>query len=294
MRFLLAIVILIYFFGCIHFNSQVEEACTHGNCKHGWYSKYNESEKIEAIMWMFGCPSVAFVIYSILSSRSVSSFRDDDLHQMLESISTFQAKEVFSSISTEEKIFIRKQLNKYRVAREQNRYAHLKLVEFEKQKKINELDSIESTIAENNAWFVGAKKGEVDVTPESLKQHRKKAEELYSRKRTIIDNLLVKADSTIKTVIAEIETEKGQESLFQRRDLERLLQPFHEKREYAHRQAIVRQIRQMEKEFDFEDKYLAWSASEEDLDESKRDYSDDSDSPQDTLDDWWHEYHKHD
>ena len=66
--FLIAIAILIYFFGCSHFNSEVREACTHGNCKHGWYSKYNESEKTVASMWMIGYPIIAFVIYSLFSS----------------------------------------------------------------------------------------------------------------------------------------------------------------------------------------------------------------------------------
>lgn len=66
--FLIAIAILIYFFGCSHFNSEVREACTHGNCKHGWYSKYNHSEKTIASIWMIGYPIIAFVIYSFFSS----------------------------------------------------------------------------------------------------------------------------------------------------------------------------------------------------------------------------------
>lgn len=184
--------------------------------------------------------------------QSVNSFGDDDLYQMLEAISTFRAAEVFSSVSTEEKLSIRKQLEEYSAAREQNRYARLELAEFEKQKTINELEAVEFAIAENDDWFVTAKEGEVDVTPESLKQHRKEAEKLYSRKRTIIDSLLPEADSKIKTVISQIESEEMQEILFQRRDLERLLLPFHEERERARRQVIVahakERMRQREEE----------------------------------------------
>lgn len=184
--------------------------------------------------------------------QSVNSFGDDDLYQMLEAISTFRTAEVFSSVSTEEKLSIRKQLEEHSAAREQNRYARLELAEFKKQKTINELEAVEFAIAENDDWFVAAKEGEVDVTPESLKQHRRKAEELYARKRTIIDNLLPEADSKIKTVISKIESEEMQEMLFQRRDLERLLLPFHEERERARRQVIVahakERMRQREEE----------------------------------------------
>ncbi len=184
--------------------------------------------------------------------QSVEIFADDNLHLILGDISTFRAADIFSSISTEDKLSIRKQLEKCSAAQEQGRYSRLELAEFEKQKTINEFDAIEFAIAENNDWFVAAKTGEVDVTPESLKQHKRKAEELYSRKRTIIDSLLPEADSNIITVVSQIESEEMQEMLFQRRELERLLLPFHEERERVRRQVIVSQtkerIRQREEE----------------------------------------------
>lgn len=185
-------------------------------------------------------------------TQSVKSHGDDNFHQILEAISIFHAEEVFRSISTVDKFQIRKQLEKYPAAREQSRYARLEVAEFEKQKTINELDEVEFAIAENDDWFAVAKEDDVDVTPESLKQRTRKAEELYSRKKTIINSLLPESDTKIETVISQMESEELQEKLFQRQDLERLLYPFHEELERARRQVIVAQAkertRQREKE----------------------------------------------
>lgn len=52
------------------------------------------------------------------------------------------------------------------------------------------------------------------------------------------------ADSKIKTVIAQIESEEKQETLFKKRDLERLLLPFHEEYERERRQVIVAQTKE--------------------------------------------------
>lgn len=71
MRFVLLVAAaLIYFIGCSHFNGEVRDPCTHGNCKHGWYSQYNKSEKTAARMWTIGYPIAGFIIYFLFSFRS--------------------------------------------------------------------------------------------------------------------------------------------------------------------------------------------------------------------------------
>lgn len=59
----------IYIAGIIFFNGQVRDACTHGNCKHGWDSKYNESEQVIAKLWMFGFPISIFLFYGLSSKK---------------------------------------------------------------------------------------------------------------------------------------------------------------------------------------------------------------------------------
>ena len=172
-------------------------------------------------------------------NQSKKSLEDHDLHQILKSISTFPAVEVFNSISTEEQLSIREKLKKYSSDREQNRYSRLETAEIEKEKVISELEELECTIQENDSWFVAAKEGKVDFTNESRKQYTQKAGELYSRKDFILKNLLPATDLKIKTIISEIESEERQEMLAQGKDLEHLLRPFHEKREHVRRQAIV-------------------------------------------------------
>jgi hypothetical protein len=60
---LLALFLTVYVVGCVHFNAKVRDACTHPSCTHGWYSKYNNSEKAHTIAWMLGAPVAAGGIY---------------------------------------------------------------------------------------------------------------------------------------------------------------------------------------------------------------------------------------
>jgi len=59
---------VIYVCGAIYFNGQVSESCTHGNCKHGWFSKYNTQEKAVALLWIVGIPGTLLLIYIIQAS----------------------------------------------------------------------------------------------------------------------------------------------------------------------------------------------------------------------------------
>lgn len=58
------ILFLIYLMGIAAFNQAVSDACTHGNCIHGWYSKYNRPEQALALTWILGLPLVVVAVSS--------------------------------------------------------------------------------------------------------------------------------------------------------------------------------------------------------------------------------------
>ena len=60
----------IYFGGCVVLNWAVKEACTHGNCIHGWYSQYNTAEKLFFFAWAIGLPAAAIGLHSMVSKKS--------------------------------------------------------------------------------------------------------------------------------------------------------------------------------------------------------------------------------
>lgn len=57
-----AALLLIYWGGCAVLNEEVRTACTHGNCVHGWYSKYNTAEKVVFLAWAVGFPTVVALV----------------------------------------------------------------------------------------------------------------------------------------------------------------------------------------------------------------------------------------
>ena len=60
----LVVVVIVFFLGLGYFNSQVAEACTHGNCVHGWDSKYTHTEQRYFQLWLIGFPILAyFIVY---------------------------------------------------------------------------------------------------------------------------------------------------------------------------------------------------------------------------------------
>lgn len=67
--------IVVYFSGCVYFDSRVEDACTHGNCKHGWYSKYTQAEQSTARLWMFGFPIASFALFSLFKTKDKNGIK---------------------------------------------------------------------------------------------------------------------------------------------------------------------------------------------------------------------------
>jgi hypothetical protein len=59
----------IYFSGWNYFSNQVAKHCGHGNCKHGWYSKYNGKQKLNALIYIFIASGVVSVIYFYLNDE---------------------------------------------------------------------------------------------------------------------------------------------------------------------------------------------------------------------------------
>lgn len=62
-KIFLIIVVSIYLVGIGYFTNLVREACHHHNCKHGWYSKYNQKEKNIATLWYVFYPLGAMFLY---------------------------------------------------------------------------------------------------------------------------------------------------------------------------------------------------------------------------------------
>lgn len=70
--FLIMIVISIfstYFAGWKYFSNQVSKHCGHGNCKHGWYSKYNGKQKLNAFIYVILASGVVSIIYFYLNDE---------------------------------------------------------------------------------------------------------------------------------------------------------------------------------------------------------------------------------
>ena len=62
----LIILSIIFLVGLIFLNGQVSDACTHGNCIHGWDSKYTKTEQANFRIWFFGFPVLIYFIYKFL------------------------------------------------------------------------------------------------------------------------------------------------------------------------------------------------------------------------------------
>lgn len=57
-------VIVIYFIGFFLAHKAVRDSCTHGNCTHGWNSKYNKTEKNLASLWIIGFPIGSYFFFT--------------------------------------------------------------------------------------------------------------------------------------------------------------------------------------------------------------------------------------
>ena len=69
----LTIAIIIFIVGILYFNSQVSDACSHGNCIHGWDSKYTQDEQRNYFLWFFGFPAAVFLLYKFFIVKKRNS-----------------------------------------------------------------------------------------------------------------------------------------------------------------------------------------------------------------------------
>jgi len=58
---------VIFVGGLIYFNGQVADACTHGNCVHGWSSKNTQAEQNNSRIWFIGFPLFIFLAYQFFN-----------------------------------------------------------------------------------------------------------------------------------------------------------------------------------------------------------------------------------
>lgn len=80
--------VVIYLIGFVVANNYVADSCTHGNCKHGWNSKYNKKEKRIASLWIIGYPVLTYFLVTKLIpdppkkprniTRATQIFRKED------------------------------------------------------------------------------------------------------------------------------------------------------------------------------------------------------------------------
>ena len=55
---------------------EVRRACTHGNCVHGFYSKYTVRERMYFYAWAIGLPVVALIGYGLITAQRPESDGD--------------------------------------------------------------------------------------------------------------------------------------------------------------------------------------------------------------------------
>jgi len=163
-------------------------------------------------------------------SSSLSPLQNDNFRKILLSITTFPVNELLHLISIDQLEAIRRRLDNSFKLREHARHASLDKLESMKQKRVHELETIESEIVKNDAWFIAAKKGEEVLTYDSYELHIGTAKFLYSEKRTLIDDLLPDANKQIKHVTSMIKEAEDHEPSLQRKQLERMLKSFDEER----------------------------------------------------------------
>lgn len=83
--------VVIYLIGFVVANNYVADSCAHGNCKHGWNSKYNKEEQRIASLWIIGFPVISYFLVTKLipeppkNPRNINRFtprvrREDENH----------------------------------------------------------------------------------------------------------------------------------------------------------------------------------------------------------------------
>lgn len=80
-KIFLIIALTIYISISLFLNDNVKKASTHGNTKHGWYSKYNNKEKFIASTWFLTFPLGVSFLYIVFFKR-----RKEENHNAHESV----------------------------------------------------------------------------------------------------------------------------------------------------------------------------------------------------------------
>ncbi len=120
-KIFLIIGLIIYLTVSLGLNTEVRLSSTHGNTKHGWYSKYNSEEKFVAVSWFVAFPIGLFFLYNkvyIISSRREDDLEDNSITQPVddtninndtyikEYVNEYQIKEIVIDMSIEKAVRI--------------------------------------------------------------------------------------------------------------------------------------------------------------------------------------------
>ena len=103
-QLLVGFLVLVYVGGCFTLNQAVADACTHGNCIHGWYSKYNGTEKALFFTWLIGFPLAIAGVRAAIRQVSGEAARDAERQRVAratydETLRKQQARNLFVSTS---------------------------------------------------------------------------------------------------------------------------------------------------------------------------------------------------
>ena len=70
---IVALFYIYYFIGYAYFADQVKRHCRHGNCKHGWYGKNNDKQKVYAFVYVIASSIGISICYIRLNEIIIRS-----------------------------------------------------------------------------------------------------------------------------------------------------------------------------------------------------------------------------
>lgn len=159
-----------------------------------------------------------------------------NISKLLSGIKIFSAHEIFHSLPIASKKEIKLQVVEF----SNNRKHRYKVIYDEavvyKNSLLDNYQKIESDRVKNDEWFFKTQQQKQTVASQEIRKHEKLAEKLYSASKSMSD-LLQEAEKSIESVTIQNQQNEKQEALFQQKDLENLLTPFHNIRESETRAA---------------------------------------------------------
>lgn len=143
---------------------------------------------------------------------------------------SFNAEELFDSLSQNEQETIVTELKKREERRDTERYKKLEIAEQCVSNLTLELESIKEEIKKIDEFLFSIKKGGEYNSDEDVIIHKNAIPDLYFKRKQIEQKLLPEANDKLDLVVSEIERLEAREPEFKNQDLEDLLTPILEQR----------------------------------------------------------------